>query len=111
MSTATIIIIVVLAAIVFWIFSIYNGLVAIRQRVEQSFANIDVQLKQRRDLVFSSTPIATHCDAFPARLAVVATSLAPIGSAALSTTRRNTKLECTPVTPLMRVIRFSSNSW
>lgn len=42
---------VVLALLAFWIFSIYNGLVAMRQRVNQSFADIDVQLKQRHDLV------------------------------------------------------------
>jgi LemA protein len=30
---------------------IYNGLVAMRQRVNQSFADIDVQLKQRSDLI------------------------------------------------------------
>ncbi len=51
-STAIILTLVaLLLAIVFWIFSIYNALVALRQRVEQSFADIDVQLKQRRDLV------------------------------------------------------------
>ena len=41
----------VLVVIAFWIFSIYNGLVALRQRVGQSFADIDVQLKQRHDLI------------------------------------------------------------
>ena len=30
---------------------IYNGLVGMRQRVNQSFADIDVQLKQRHDLI------------------------------------------------------------
>jgi LemA protein len=29
----------------------YNGLVALRQRVDQAFADIDVQLKQRHDLI------------------------------------------------------------
>ena len=41
----------ILVVIAFWIFSIYNGLVAMRQRVDQAFADIDVQLKQRHDLV------------------------------------------------------------
>ena len=41
----------VLVAIAFWIFSVYNRLVAMRQRVDQSFADIDVQLKQRHDLI------------------------------------------------------------
>jgi LemA protein len=36
--------------IVFAIF-IYNGLITLRQRVNQAFADIDVQLKQRHDLI------------------------------------------------------------
>jgi LemA protein len=50
MSTGWIVlgVIVVLAI---WIFTVYNGLVAMRQRVDQSFADIDVQLKQRHDLI------------------------------------------------------------
>jgi len=49
--TSTLIILVVIAAIVFWGISIYNGLVTMRQRVGQAFADIDVQLKQRHDLI------------------------------------------------------------
>jgi LemA protein len=41
----------VLVVLAFWIFSIYNGLIAMRQRVDQAFADIDVQLKQRHDLI------------------------------------------------------------
>ena len=41
----------VLALIVVWIIMIYNGLVAMRQRANQAFADIDVQLKQRHDLI------------------------------------------------------------
>lgn len=41
----------VLAVIAFWVFSVYNGLVAMRQRVGQAFADVDVQLKQRHDLI------------------------------------------------------------
>lgn len=41
----------VLILVVFSILYIYNGLVAMRQRVGQSFADIDVQLKQRHDLI------------------------------------------------------------
>ena len=39
------------AVIIFWIIAVYNGLVAMRQRVNASFADVDVQLKQRHDLV------------------------------------------------------------
>ncbi len=51
MSTTAWIIIGVLVLLVIWAISIYNGLVAMRQRVDQSFADIDVQLKQRHDLI------------------------------------------------------------
>ena len=34
-----------------WLVATYNGLVALRQRCRQSFSDIDVQLKQRHDLV------------------------------------------------------------
>ena len=41
----------VLVVLAFWIFTVYNGLVAMRQRVDHAFADIDVQLKQRHDLI------------------------------------------------------------
>ena len=37
--------------LVAWIIMIYNGLVAMRQRVNQAFSDIDVQTKQRHDLI------------------------------------------------------------
>ncbi len=49
--SSTWIIVGVLVVLVVWIITIYNGLVAMRQRVNQSFADIDVQLKQRSDLI------------------------------------------------------------
>ncbi len=41
----------IIVLLIGWIVMIYNGLVAMRQRVNQSFADIDVQLKQRHDLI------------------------------------------------------------
>src|SRR6187455_3891933 len=49
--SSTWIIIGVLVVLVVWIIMIYNGLVAMRQRVNQAFADVDVQLKQRHDLI------------------------------------------------------------
>lgn len=51
MSTTTWIIIGVIVLLVLWIIVVYNGLVAMRQRVSQAFADIDVQMKQRHDLI------------------------------------------------------------
>jgi LemA protein len=41
----------VIAALVFWAVAIYNGLVASRNRFKNAFAQIDVQLKRRYDLI------------------------------------------------------------
>ncbi|MCH8554303.1 MAG: LemA family protein [Schleiferiaceae bacterium] len=41
----------VIVAVVLYIVSIYNKLVALRNRRENAFADIDVQLKQRHDLI------------------------------------------------------------
>jgi len=41
----------IIAAIVFWAIGIYNGLVNKRNRVRNAFAQIDVQLTRRYDLI------------------------------------------------------------
>lgn len=46
-----IIIIVIIVLIVFWLISLYNNLVKLRNRRQNAFADIDVQLRQRHDLV------------------------------------------------------------
>ena len=51
MSTTGWIVVGVIVVFVLWIIMIYNQLVAMRQRVGQSFADVDVQLKQRHDLI------------------------------------------------------------
>ena len=51
MSTTGWIVLGVVVLAVLWIIMIYNGLVTMRQRVNQSFADIDVQLRQRHDLI------------------------------------------------------------
>ena len=50
MATSTIIIIVI-AVLVFWCIGIYNNLVTLRNNRENAFANIDVQLKMRHDII------------------------------------------------------------
>ena len=51
MSTTGWIVLGVIVVIVLWIIMIYNQLVAMRQRVGQAFADVDVQLKLRHDLI------------------------------------------------------------
>ncbi len=51
MSTTTIVILVIVLLLVIWAVSIYNNLVKLRNNRENAFANIDVQLKQRYDLI------------------------------------------------------------
>ena len=41
----------ILAALVLWFVSIYNGLVRLRNVVDNAWAQIDVQLKRRHDLI------------------------------------------------------------
>jgi LemA protein len=45
------IILAVLVLLIFWIISIYNRLVRLRNTRQNAFADIDVQLRQRHDLV------------------------------------------------------------
>lgn len=49
--TVLIIIIAIVVLIAFWVVSIYNNMVRLRNNREKAFGDIDVQLKQRYDLV------------------------------------------------------------
>jgi LemA protein len=51
MSIAGWIVLGLIVVVVLWAVMTYNGLVSLRQRVNQAFADIDVQLKQRHDLI------------------------------------------------------------
>jgi len=46
-----IIVLIVIVVIAFWITAIYNGLVKSKNRVEEAWADIDVQLKRRYNLI------------------------------------------------------------
>ena len=46
-----IIVIAVIAVLIIWIISVYNRLVSLRNRYKNSYAQIDVQLKRRYDLI------------------------------------------------------------
>jgi LemA protein len=47
----TIILVVVVALLVFWLISAYNGLVSLKNQVVNAWKQIDVQLKRRHDLI------------------------------------------------------------
>ena len=51
MSTTTILILIAAAILIIWLITCYNSLVRMRNDRENAFANIDVQLKQRHDLI------------------------------------------------------------
>lgn len=51
MGTGSLIFLVVIAALVFYVVAIYNRLVTLKNRYQNGFAQIDVQLKRRYDLI------------------------------------------------------------
>ncbi len=51
MAVSTLIILAVLAALIFYVIGIYNQLVKLRNRFQNAFAQIEVQLKRRYDLI------------------------------------------------------------
>ena len=51
MSMSTVIVLAIIVVAVVWAIGVYNGLVSMRQRVNQAFADVDVQLRQRHDLI------------------------------------------------------------
>ena len=58
MSTGGWIFLGVVIAVVIWAITIYNGLVALRNRFKNAFAQIDVQLKRRYDLIPNLVEVA-----------------------------------------------------
>ena len=48
---ATIVLLVILAAIVLWVIGAYNALIALKNQVANAWTQIDVQLKRRHDLI------------------------------------------------------------
>jgi LemA protein len=51
MSTTLWIIIIIVAAIILWLIAIYNGLIKLRNRTDEAWSDIDVQLKRRYNLI------------------------------------------------------------
>lgn len=49
--TGLLILIAVLAVLVLWFVAVYNGLIRLRNQVDNAWSQIDVQLKRRHDLI------------------------------------------------------------
>src|SRR3989338_5803474 len=51
MSTAIWIVVGVVAVVALWLIAVYNGLIKLKNRTDEAFSDIDVQLKRRHDLI------------------------------------------------------------
>jgi LemA protein len=51
MNPALIIVLVIIVVAVIFVIGLYNGLVQRRLRIDEAFAQIEVQLKRRHDLI------------------------------------------------------------
>ncbi len=51
MTNLTLIIILVIALLAVWLIALFNGLIRLRNRVDEAWADIEVQLKRRYDLI------------------------------------------------------------
>lgn len=49
--TATIVLLLIIAASILWFFMIYNRLISLKNRIKNGYSQIDVQLKRRYDLI------------------------------------------------------------
>lgn len=74
MEQNTLILIVVVAVAVFWIVKIYNTLVSYKTQVNNGFAQIDVQLKRRLDLIPNLVDVAKKYMAHESEVLIAVTN-------------------------------------
>jgi LemA protein len=79
----------ILLIIVLWVVSLYNGLVRLRNRRQNAFADIDVQLRQRHDLV---PQLVDTVKGYATHERELLTKITEARSAAMSATSINDKI-------------------
>ena len=87
---AIIIVIGILLLIVIWVVSLYNGLVRLRNRRQNAFADIDVQLRQRHDLV---PQLVDTVKGYASHERELLTKITEARSAAMNATSINDKIQ------------------
>ena len=88
--TIGIIILVIVVLIALWAVGIYNNLVKLRNNRENAFANIDVQLKQRHDLI---PQLVSTVKGYADHEKEVLTRVTEARSAAMNATSINDKIQ------------------
>lgn len=86
----TIIIVGVIVLLVLWVISLYNNMVRLRNNRETAFGNIDVQLKQRYDLV---PQLVETVKGYAAHEKSLLEGITQARSACMSATNINDKIE------------------
>ena len=84
-----IIVLVVVVVLALWVMGIYNSLVRLRNNREQAFGNIDVQLKQRHDLIPN---LVATCKGYAAHEASVFEKVTELRANAMGATTINDKI-------------------
>lgn len=87
---AVLIVVGILLLIVIWVISLYNGLVRLRNRRQNAFADIDVQLRQRHDLV---PQLVDTVKGYAVHEKELLTKITEARSAAMSATTINDKIQ------------------
>ena len=87
---ALIVIIAIVVLLAIWCVSIYNNLVRMRNNRENAFANIDVQLKQRHDLI---PQLVATVKGYAAHEKEVLESVTAARAAAMGATSINDKIQ------------------
>ena len=107
--TAVIIIVAVIVLLVFMVIGIYNSLVKLRNNRENAFANIDVQLKQRHDLI---PQLVATVKGYAQHEKELLTRVTEARAAAMSATGINTKIQAeTPLSSALAGLKVSLEAY